>query len=173
MQVLSLLRVLALLLGLSLGMSPGHGPALDQPRPVAPVLREGAAREGEIAVRTLERGQYSGLKEPMVLLVTDPGEWEAVWRRHTAVMARPRPAPAVDFGQEAVVVVALGERRSGGYSIAVTGVRLKGDQLVVRVRRQSPPPGAVTTMAFTQPYHMVAIPRPDRPVSRVVTEEAP
>lgn len=166
MPVLSLLRVLALLLGLSLGMSLGHGPAPDQPRPAAP-----AAQKGEGAVRTLDRGQYSGLKEPMVLLVTDPGEWEEVWRRHTAGVAKPSPAPVVDFGQEAVVVVTLGERRSGGYSITVTGIRLEGDRLVVQVRQQSPPPGAITTMALTQPYHMVAIPRPDRPVSQVVTEE--
>ncbi|MFZ5815158.1 MAG: protease complex subunit PrcB family protein [Bacillota bacterium] len=109
--------------------------------------------------QTLARGYHSGITAREAVLITDRAAWESHWRRHAAIFMPPPPPPPVDFAEGAVVSVHLGERRSGGYGVAITGVRLEGGRLVVTAVESRPEPGAVVTMALTQPYQMVRIPR--------------
>jgi hypothetical protein len=49
-----------------------------------------------------------GVRDSVRLVVRDPAEFGALWRRVTAGQGSPPPLPAVDFGREMVLAVAAG-----------------------------------------------------------------
>lgn len=93
-----------------------------------------------------------------------------MWRGHS-----PQPQiPDIDFSQEMVVVVALGERPTGGYSIFVESASESASGVAVRIRSVSPGSSCATTQALTQPVDIGRLPRRDGPVSfaeQTVVEE--
>jgi hypothetical protein len=57
-----------------------------------------------------------------------------------------------------VLVAAFqGQQNTGGYSIEITAIERKGDQLVVRATFGVPGPSAMVTQVLTSPAHVVSI----------------
>jgi hypothetical protein len=110
------------------------------------------------AVQRLGPWGYSGLEQPARSVITDAGTWQqtwtALWSRHSS----PPSVPAVDFGADAVVLVAMGTRPSGGHAIRIDDVSRSGDVIYVRVTQSSPGPTCITTAALTQPADAVVVP---------------
>ncbi len=104
---------------------------------------------------------FSGLALPTRTVVADQATFESLWQQAFAspTGAVP-PAPAVDFARSKVVFVALGERSSGGYQIAVTGALRFEDELVIEVETVRPGDCPVAAV-MTQPMDVVEIPRAD------------
>jgi hypothetical protein len=112
-----------------------------------------------LELQTIARGYNSGITERESVLITSSDEWADHWRRHASIFVPPPDPPPVDFASGAVVAVHLGERRTGGYSVRVADARLENGELKVTAVESRPAPGAITTQALTQPYHMVRLPR--------------
>lgn len=102
---------------------------------------------------------YSGLDQPERLVVRDEVAWRevwaAIWRRHSPEP----PLPEVDFSQDILVVVALGQRSSGGFGIIADSAFTTNGELMIRVRTIAPGPRCYTTGAFTQPVDVARVPR--------------
>lgn len=90
-----------------------------------------------------------------IQLVSDARAFADVWRS----LGGGRNMPDVNFESRSVILVRQGQRPTGGYSIAVTGVSQAQDGLVVRVAEQAPPPDSMTTQVITSPYVLVSIAR--------------
>ena len=129
------------------------------------VAGSGFAAEPEL--RTLARGQNSGVTKASEVVVRTAEEWQKLWAQHGAPQRPSPPLPRVDFGREMVVAVFMGEQRTGGYGIQVTGLRVGDRAITVEVKRSQPPPDAIVTQALTQPFHLVAIKKSDLPVKFV------
>ncbi len=126
--------------------------------PLSPFPPAGAQTgDSSLQLAVVAAEGYSGFAEPLRQVVRDTVEWRRVWGRIYAGVDPAPPLPSIDFAHEIVLVVALGERRSGGYGIAVDEVRLAGDRLRVQVRLDCPSPGVMTTMALTQPVQAVRL----------------
>jgi hypothetical protein len=102
---------------------------------------------------------YSGLIEPQRLVVRDPlawaETWAVIWARHS-----PLPQlPQVDFAHEMLVVVALGERLTGGYGILVDSAVATTDHVDIWIRAISPGSGCAVTLALSQPVDIARLPR--------------
>lgn len=68
--------------------------------------------------------------------------------------------------QKTYVAIGLGQRSTGGYSVAVTGVTQGANgQIVIKVREQGPKPGAMTTQALTYPTIVIALPKTAKPIN--------
>jgi hypothetical protein len=66
------------------------------------------------------------------------------------------PGASVPSGR--VMVAAFqGQRTTGGYSVKITSVERRGDQLLVRATFTSPGPGGIVTQVLTSPAHVVSI----------------
>src|SRR5262245_26021158 len=64
----------------------------------------------------------SGISKPLRVVIRDRDEWMEVWKQITNLQ-RPQPAaPDIDFSREMLIVVAMGQRSSGGFAIIVDGV---------------------------------------------------
>lgn len=99
----------------------------------------------------------SGFTAPEQLVLRDPPAWQAAWTRlHEG--AAP-PLPAVDFARDMVVLLALGERSSGGYQIRFDALERRGADATVQYTVTTPGPGCMTTRAITSPVDVVRVPR--------------
>lgn len=110
--------------------------------------------ESQILVQ--QRDAYSSYDEPARLVIRDAGEWTQLWAEVAGQGSAP---PSVDFTRDMVLVAAMGQRNTGGYSILVEGVFEAADGIYVQVLETSPGPRCVTTQALTAPLTVVTIPR--------------
>jgi hypothetical protein len=107
---------------------------------------------------------YSGLHDAAGFLVSDVSTWRNVWAQVYSGR-QPKPAlPLVDFEAERVIVVALGERRSGGYAIRIDSLVAFEQGTAVYVTGLAPGDRCGVTLALTQPAHLVRAPMPAEPV---------
>jgi hypothetical protein len=110
-------------------------------------------------IRTLAKGGFSGFQEPAEIVVTNATQWAEVWKKHSAQQKPAKPAPEVNFEKETVVLVSLGQKRSGGYSVEITGLEESDGKTRVIVKTTAPKPGGIQLQAITSPFHIVAVPR--------------
>lgn len=67
------------------------------------------------------------------------------------------PLKSIDFSQEQVVLVALGQKPTGGFSIILDGSEIIDGQLELTVRSRGPEPGTMVTQALTTPCAVIAV----------------
>jgi hypothetical protein len=100
----------------------------------------------------------SGYPEPAELVLRDRAALESAWRTLFAGN-QGTPLPAVDFGRSTLVLLALGEKNSGGHAVRVDRVTRKGSTALVQYTVTQPGPGCMTTMMVTSPVELISIPR--------------
>ncbi|MSR30840.1 MAG: protease complex subunit PrcB family protein [Gemmataceae bacterium] len=64
---------------------------------------------------------------------------------------------AIDLEKQTLLLLQAGERRSGGYKVALDGIEKKDNALVVKWHVQGPPPGAIVTKVITYPALIVLV----------------
>lgn len=128
----------------------------------------------DISFVTIEEGSYGGEKTKKQITIKTQSAWQNEW---TAMKRGESPTPTlplVDFDRYMLVAVFMGERNTGGHGIAMTKITETNTGLVVAVNEVSPGNGCMVTQALTQPYHVVQIPKSNKPVtfttSRSVTQ---
>jgi len=99
----------------------------------------------------------SGLAEPRREVIRSEEAWRELWARVFSGVTPTPPRPTIDFSREMLIVVALGERRSGGFGIAVQRVSPRADGLEIEVLESCPAPGAMVSMGLTQPLEVVRL----------------
>lgn len=102
----------------------------------------------------------SGVEDASRLLIDATGEWASFHRRVFRFRSPTPERPEVDFGSAVIVAAAMGQRRTGGYGVAIEGVYLSGDTLYAEVAETSPGPQCVVTQALTAPVQAVRVPAP-------------
>jgi hypothetical protein len=65
---------------------------------------------------------------------------------------------SVDFTKGKVLLIDMGGRNTGGYSIGVTSVNVADNWVVTNIRLVKPGQGCIVTQALTNPYQFVFIP---------------
>jgi hypothetical protein len=118
---------------------------------------QGGGPGEEVPFETILDETSSGLHDLRREVIRDEAGWVRLWEQiHEGVSPRP-PRPPVDFSLHMLIVVATGERRSGGFAIAVRSVAMRGDRLEVGVFETCPAPGDRVTQALTQPVEVVRL----------------
>ena len=64
---------------------------------------------------------------------------------------------AIDFSKEMILVVVDKVRNTGGYSIEIIEAIGEGDNLLIKVKTESPKPTDMVTTAIVQPYHIIKV----------------
>ena len=125
------------------------------------------AAAAPVPFSTLAKGLASGVAQPTQIVVRTQDDWGGLWSRHMRTQTAPPPPPPVDFSRDMVVALFMGERPTGGYAIEVTRIERTDSGLSVHYRTTRPDPAAMQAQALTQPFHLVALPRTDGPVTFV------
>ena len=145
-------------------------PTAVAPAPTADTTRPAAMRPLPKSAHLLT-AETSQAGEAGVRVLRDAAAWQAAWQQLTAGQA-PSPPPAVDFAREMVVLVAEGEKSSGGHAIHVDGTSEEGGTLVLHATRTAPGPGCMATRVMTSPVDVVRVPRSAGAVRLQVREVA-
>lgn len=70
------------------------------------------------------------------------------------------PLMDIQWDRELAVVVDMGERRTGGYGLTVTDVRMAGEaELRIELQVRRPGPGSFVAQVLTHPYAVAKVPR--------------
>ncbi len=94
---------------------------------------------------------YSGVRDSMRVVIRDSTDWRRYWAAINGPMRPPPPLPEVDFARSVVVVAAMGQRSSGGYSITLDSAYRTRQALRIVVVRRLPGSGCVLTATRTAP----------------------
>jgi len=65
----------------------------------------------------------------------------------------------IDFTKNNILILHLGVKNSGGYKISVEKTEYKGNQMILYTKEIVPKKGEKVTMALTNPYCIVLIPK--------------
>ena len=65
----------------------------------------------------------------------------------------------IDLDQNNVLLMHLGQRNTGGYGIEIEKIYEKKNVLYIKTKEIKPAKGAMTTMALTNPFTIVLIPK--------------
>lgn len=82
--------------------------------------------------------------------------FDTLWEEHAGPDKQP---PTVDFDKQTVLAIFAGPKKSGGYSIKITTIKLAGKELQVRYHLTEPEKGKFTSQVLTYPSHIVTIDR--------------
>ena len=125
--------------------------------PPSPNKDASAVTSSPLPITPLLLSITSGFAEPMEMVLHDQNALSDAWKTAHAGI-RGNPAPTVDFQSQMVVVVALGTRRTGGYSVQIDQVNRDKDGAVVSYTATSPGATCMTTQMITSPVAAVTAP---------------
>jgi hypothetical protein len=128
------------------------------PTDTLPVRNEVGGQRVEVRAAFPQPVYYSGVDQASRRVIHTEAQWQALWAQVVRGRQPTPPTPEVDFGEEMVIVAAMGARATGGYAITVDSVTATPGALHVFVTERSPGSGCLTTQAFTAPVDAVALP---------------
>jgi PrcB C-terminal len=108
----------------------------------------------DVEFRRVGQWTRTGISEARRLVIRDANAWAEFWSE-LGVGDRPE----VDFSRDLVVVVAAGQRPTGGHEIAVDRVSQDNSELTISVVETTPGPNCMTTTSLTQPVDVVVVPK--------------
>ncbi|HUR68502.1 MAG TPA: protease complex subunit PrcB family protein [Candidatus Thermoplasmatota archaeon] len=108
-----------------------------------------------LALRTLDKGSFSGIHNDTRLLIRAPADWEALWSEH----GRAEPLPRVEWGNESVVAVVV-HGPTGCGAMHLGNVSYDGTKRVTTIEIVLEVPGdnIQCFVAYEDVYHFAAIP---------------
>jgi hypothetical protein len=101
-------------------------------------------------------GIRSQIRTPLQAVVRTQAAWRALWARHAGSARTARPQ--VDFARHTIVAV-FGGRTTDGARIRIRRIVRRGEQVIVVIGALAGPRGPDVAS-----FHIVRIPRTDRPV---------
>jgi len=135
-----------------------------------PQIPADAQEMGLAPVGSAQQQSWSGFTERTRLVIRDQEAWGSAWSTVMGPSASPIGPPQVDFQSEMVVLAAMGQRNTGGYTIEIREAAANAEALYVSVVETSPGSGCVTTDALTQPVVMARVARHDGEVRFINNE---
>ena len=105
----------------------------------------------------------SGISKPLQVVIRDREAWLRMWKQINSKRFDKQPAtpPEVDFSREMLIVVAMGQRSSGGFHIIVDGIYERDNRLEVVVKNSLPGKNCLVTTALTEPVDIVRLQKSD------------
>ncbi len=118
-----------------------------------------------VQVQVIYHGNRCLATQPGILLIRDAASW-ANWQSRRKQMSfsasseSDDAAANLDFDQDTIIVISMGQKPTPGYSIEVPqgSVTLQGTSLTVRTVWQQPPEGAILAQVITSPCIAITAP---------------
>lgn len=147
------------------------GPDLAAARVASAIALLTAATVGEdflseyhasVPFATIARGEDSFLELESPIVISRETDWTSFWEDHTNGASEP---PAVDFGEDIVLVGAVGQRQEAGDSVEIRRVLAVGEGTVVTLFERIPGDFCAPAELLHYPFHIVRAPIVPRPVT--------
>lgn len=133
-------------------------PSGSDENPAEPPPSENQALSFEV-IPEVHGTQISSIRDRRRTVIRTAKEWQEFWDEFTAATIPPPELPAIDFAARMVIVAAMGERTTGGYSIAIEDVTEGDDGVTARVVETSPGASCLLSQVITAPVTAVSVTR--------------
>lgn len=114
-----------------------------------------------VPMRTLSHLTNSLVLEPRKVIVRDAVSYQQLWQLHHPNQSE---APPVNFDEEMVVAIFLGEQATGGYAVTIDKITENTRGIDVKYTVTRPDPEDMVIQILTAPTHWVAIKKSDVPL---------
>lgn len=114
---------------------------------------------GAVSVDQIDQGQYGDIVEGTQSVLRTEEVYASFWERLHADRSSVPERPPVDFDEEVVVAIVLGQRPTGGYGVEVDEVLASdaGGRIQVQFTETVPGDGCVATQTLTSPYVLATV----------------
>lgn len=116
--------------------------------------------DAAVAFEILKQDAYGGRDNESTVVIKSQDELNKLYKELGW-----SDVPKIEFAQNNVVALFMGEKRTGGYSISVKKVSINDGIVTLKVLKTKP--DGMATMAITAPYCIVVVPKSDQ----VIVEE--
>ena len=120
--------------------------------------------QNTIAFETLAQDFYGGMTDSKFMVIKNEKTLDTIYNLINEGKIPVLKTPIINFEQEMVIALFLGEKNSGGYSIAVEQIMNVDDKVNVVYRITSPKAGEMVTSVMTQPYCIIKIPKTSKEI---------
>jgi hypothetical protein len=111
---------------------------------------------GAPLARQLTQSDHCGLTTPGIVMIAERSEVDTLKSLPAGHLAL-EPLRQVDFANEYLVLVGLGQKPTSGYGITLAGSRIRGGQLQIAVTVREPGKGVMLAQVLTTPCAVVAV----------------
>ena len=123
-----------------------------------------ACSHQQVPVQTIYSSNDCALREPGIRSIHTPAELtEIIQSKPVNFSQTPQVLPEVDFDKQSLVLYALGQKPTAGYSIELyrEEASIKEKTLYLPVRVKSPEAGSFQAQVITSPCQIYSLPRTD------------
>jgi len=120
---------------------------------------------GVAILRQIE-GSDAGFREPGVRIINNTSELETLGSQLLSL-------EPVNFADQSMIVLALGEQPTSGYAVQISGVQQAGDALFVQGTARAPSPDDATETTLTYPVAAVIVSKVRAKAIHSEIEDAP
>lgn len=110
----------------------------------------------------LYQSEYGGKDEQAFLVAESLSDLQKELQNPMFDETLQQKLQAVDFQKHVLVLLHAGQKSTGGYSISVESVKVDKGLTTVTVKETGPEPGAQVTMALSNPFAIVAVPKNEK-----------
>lgn len=127
--------------------------------------KQALKKDTSVKFTEIIRGNYSGIQDKTFVTVSSSDELKNLWSKVFSSRSPVPEIPSIDFEQEMVIGLFMGTFSTGGYSVFVEEVTETPEELRVRYRFKTPERDEMVTMALSQPFQLLIIPRTSKNIS--------
>lgn len=128
------------------------------PLPNNPILQN-PVQPAQTVAPTQWTGQYGGSTDFSTATAVTQLKWQSLWR-----WVGSGPPQTLNPGTEMGVMVHLGERPTGGYTVRVLRTYVEDQRFVIEFTEVVPAPDKYVAQVFTQPWVIALVPYSELPV---------
>lgn len=129
---------------------------------LAPLNSTATPERNILPMRTLSLLTNSQILSPRRVVARDLETFRSLWLEHGG---SPESLPEIDFKQEMVIGLFMGEQPTGGYAIEIARITEDNQQLTAWIKTREPNPDQMVIQILTAPAHLVATPIRDLPLN--------
>lgn len=119
-------------------------------------INRSATADGAPLARQVTESDHCGLTAPGLVYVSSAGDLDKLAQLPSGNLALSM-LRAIDFNEEHLVLVGLGQKATGGYGLTLTSSEIVDDVLELAVKVRRPAADAMVTQALTTPCAVIAI----------------
>lgn len=116
----------------------------------------------QITHEVLLQGSNGGYTTPKKMIIKNQKELQSVYTQINLTRKPGYRVPKVNFKEEMVIALFIGEKSSGGYAISIS--KIEDLETEVHAFIKETQPEGMATMAITQPFYFCKIPRTEKQI---------
>jgi protease stability complex PrcB-like protein len=121
-----------------------------------------SAKPEYIGFTILSKGIQTGIKESGDFIIKNKDELDSLWKKHYSYMSFVPESPNINFSEDLVIGVFLGEKPSTGYWLRLDSVYVQNNEEIVAMTvNENPDTTREVLSVITYPFLIAAITKTD------------